>query len=109
MQTTVGRLIVERECHEYGMVHAFFISLSQTSDATDLRNQYRDELRLPDEIVFKSFSRNKIIEELNINETNNNVKLIKLILESTIIPPNSVLHFDEECVPNLKITKHCLQ
>ena len=53
MQTTVGRLIVERECQKYGMVHAFFIPLSQSSDGTDLRNQYRNELRQSEQQSFR--------------------------------------------------------
>ena len=66
-------------------------------------------LRLPDEVVFKSFFRKEIIEKLNIEETHNHVELINLILESTFIPPNSVVHFDEECIPNSKITKRGLR
>ena len=91
----MGRLFCQREVEKFGRKAVHFICLSQTSEGTALRSQFKAELRVAEEIPVRTFSRREILEHLGLEDMADNAELINQIIKHEDIKPGTCILFDE--------------
>ena len=97
-QTTLGRLLLQKELSEYGKTKAYYVCMSKTSDGTGLKSMFLQELPEEHRPHVEMFSRSECCKSFEVEDGEDNIKVVHDIISSPKLSEGSVIFMDEHPV-----------
>ena len=90
--------MLQKELSEYGKTKAYYVCMSKTSDGTGLKSMFLQELPEEHRPHVEMFSRSECCKRFEVEDGEDNIKVVHDIISSPKLSEGSVIFMDEHPV-----------